>query len=83
MRCERHKEGWLIETAESLGSFVFILCRGENCVFEAKEEKLILEIIFFVCFYCSLEFFFFFNSWISVRSCAEDSVENERCVMYI
>ena len=59
MRCERHKDGWLIETAESLGSFVFILCRGENCVFEAKEEKLILERIFFVCFYCSLEFVFF------------------------
>lgn len=35
--------GWLIETAESLGSFVFILCKGENCVSEAKEEKLILE----------------------------------------
>ena len=58
MRCERHKEGWLIETAESLGSFVFILCKGENCVFEAKEEKLILKRIFFFFFYCSLEFFF-------------------------
>ena len=53
MRCERHKEGWLIETAESLGSFVFILSKGENCVFEAKEEKLILKRIFF--------FFFFFT----------------------
>lgn len=56
--------GWLIETAESLGSFVFILCKGENCVSEAKEEKLILGrncLVFFsfFFFYCSLEIFFF------------------------
>lgn len=42
------------------------LNKGENCVFDAKEEKLILKRkwFFHCCLFTDFYFFFFFKSWI-------------------